>query len=458
MVDPRRLPACLSRPDSVFLILGIPFGLILLFLTPPFQIADEHSHFHHAYTLSQGQVFPHPSPESGFSASGGAMPVNVERVVWTLPFCGLPGYPDRKVQRGDLARLFEIPLNASEMKHVAYPVAVYAPPPYLAPALGIWVGRLLNLPPILLLYLGRLCCFAAWVGMTWGALRLMPVARWALLLLALFPLTLAQGAGLTADSFVLGLSFLFTATLLHYAWTPGLEVLRGRTYSVLLLLAVTLALSKQAYLPLSLLVFLIPRERFGAGRAYWGRLFLFFLLPFGIMLAWSVAVAPAMREWLPDVDPLRQAQVMLVHPIDFLRAVARTLKEEQSMTKLFGRLGWEDTRMPETLVWFYLLGMAESAWYDPAGRRIRPGHRLFLFGVLGVSVLVLAMLLYMQWNPVGNGAVRGLQRGRYYLPFMPLLFVAMAGWRPRARRWVPLFLFVALIAALILIARRYYAF
>ncbi len=458
MGNPHRFSLCFTQPHSVFLILAIPVGLAMILLTPPFQIADENSHFFHAYTLSQGQVFPHPSPEAGFSASGGTLPVNVERIVWTRPFYTLPGHPERKIEWTDLSRLFEIPLNSSEVKHVAYGVVIYAPPPYLAPALGIAVGRLFDFSPVLLLYLGRLSCFAAWVAMIWGALRLIPAARWALLLLALYPLTLSQGAGLTADSFVLGLTFLFTAMLLHFAWTTGIETIPSRQFAVLLLLTVTLALSKQVYLPLSLLIFLIPRERLGAGRQYWGRLLLFFILPCGAMFVWSLIIMPTMRGWISDVDPVRQLQFILANPLDFVWAVGRTLKEERSIAKLFGRLGWEDTQLPEILVLPYFLAMVVASLNDRAGCRIRPNHRIFLLGLVGVSILVLATLLYMQWNPVGNGAVRGLQRGRYYLPFLPLLLVAGAGWRPKLEKWIPIFLVVALIAGLFLIAGRYYKF
>ena len=45
------------KPHKIFIYLSIIFGMILVFLVPPFQSPDEDSHFKKAYVMSKGQIF-----------------------------------------------------------------------------------------------------------------------------------------------------------------------------------------------------------------------------------------------------------------------------------------------------------------------------------------------------------------------------------------------------------------
>ena len=45
-------------PEKIFLILSLVFGLLFVFITPPFQSPDENSHFLKAYSVSKGKFFP----------------------------------------------------------------------------------------------------------------------------------------------------------------------------------------------------------------------------------------------------------------------------------------------------------------------------------------------------------------------------------------------------------------
>jgi hypothetical protein len=48
----RHLPKV--QPDKLFLFLAVPFGLIFLLLSAPFQAPDEFVHFYRAYDVSEG--------------------------------------------------------------------------------------------------------------------------------------------------------------------------------------------------------------------------------------------------------------------------------------------------------------------------------------------------------------------------------------------------------------------
>src|SRR5438034_2263054 len=49
-----RLRSSGVKPHFVFLVFAVAGGLLLLVLTPPFQVPDEPSHFYRAYAISEG--------------------------------------------------------------------------------------------------------------------------------------------------------------------------------------------------------------------------------------------------------------------------------------------------------------------------------------------------------------------------------------------------------------------
>lgn len=44
------------KPEIIFVLCSLIFGLILIILTPPIQSADEQYHFSRAYSAAHGQI------------------------------------------------------------------------------------------------------------------------------------------------------------------------------------------------------------------------------------------------------------------------------------------------------------------------------------------------------------------------------------------------------------------
>jgi uncharacterized membrane protein len=97
----------------------------------------------------------------------------------------------------------------------AFPSSLaYSPVCYLPQAVGIALGRLFDLPPVALLYLGRLMAVVCTVFLGYAALAATRFFRWPLLLLLLMPMTLFQAASLSADAVTNALSIVFFGSLL----------------------------------------------------------------------------------------------------------------------------------------------------------------------------------------------------------------------------------------------------
>lgn len=442
------------KPEKAFLCLAIPLGLVLLCAIPPFQVEDEHAHFWHAYALSEFQILPERLDSAHI---GGYVPESVVQIVYRKPYHGLGGYPDNRMRLDDLWPVFRVPLEPQKKAFAHYPgVAFYSPVAYVAPAAAILLGRLFSLPPLVLLYLGRCGAFAAWLALMFLAVRTAPVAKWIFFLLALLPLALFQAAGLSADSFSAAICFLTIAAFLRCAYGPD-EKLAPRQLRGLFALCVLLALSKQSYFLVPFLYLLIPPGKIGGPRRYW--------LTFAALLSaaalalgiWGGLTTPLMSDWTGGVDPYAQVKFILTHPFEYVWLVLRTFKHEQSMVKFIGRPGWEDFSLPEVLVWLHLAALILVTFLDHREEVQIPARgRVVIFATLCASVFLIATLLYMQWNPVGNPAVRGVQHGRYFVPLAPLLFLPFYGLRLRRDRVVPICAAISLVWALFVILKRYY--
>jgi uncharacterized membrane protein len=94
------------------------------------------------------------------------------------------------------------------------------------------------------------------------------------------------------------------------------------------------------------------------------------------------------------------------------------------------------------------------------GLDLRPGHRLAFIGVALLMYVFVATTAYVLWTPVGAKTFFGVQ-GRYFIPFIPVLFFAFARKRPNfGRAWVPyacaIFAICSLVIALRTVFLRYY--
>lgn len=75
----------------------------------------------------------------------------------------IPFHPEQKEDLQVLFSMFNYPLNPQNKTFAKFHnTALYAPLPYIQ-AFGIEVGKILNLSPLFLVYLGRLANLTAWI-------------------------------------------------------------------------------------------------------------------------------------------------------------------------------------------------------------------------------------------------------------------------------------------------------
>lgn len=405
-------------PRRAFVWLALAFGIPLALITAPFQAPDEPQHLLRAYQISEGNFRPRRMDNHG----GGWLPVSL--VEAPRPFADIRFYPKRKTSWPQIRSAMRVPLDPDRRDFIPFVTAIYSPVAYLPQAGAMAIGRRLSLPPLAMMYLARLFNLIAWIGLGYLALRITPVCARPLLLLLMMPMSLFLAASMSPDATTNGLAVLFTAMVLRFALLPSDRKIAWVQWSGLTLLSAALAVTKFAYVPLSMLVLLIPSDQFGSPRRWKMALTALFAANLLAIAMWEPETRglQAIVRDRTDVSPVGQLYYLRDHPSALVLVPCRTLMiDGWGIVRSFvGWLGSMDTRMSALFVIAYLCVLFLACWAEKSPGVSLPLARWMRITLLPValSVAAIGLLNYMYWTPVGENHVEGLQ-GRYLLPLAP---------------------------------------
>jgi len=308
--------------------------------------------------------------------------------------------------------------------------APYAPVPYLPQATGIAVGRALDAPPLMLLYLGRIFNLLTSMALITLAIAITPVWRWVMCCCALLPMALFEMASLSADALTIAVGLLLTAMVLRlHAGLPTARKLNACLLA-LAIICVLMTLCKTAYAPLVGLALVVPRCRTSFSRRnhvlYLGGIAATCGLAQAVWSAFnrqayaaatvvqSTGTAPTDRLHDLGQAPLRVAAFIA---LDGIRQ-APTYAHE-----LVGVLGWLDTALSLPVTYAALLLLLAAALFDRAPV-LRPIQRAVLASMVTLAVGVISIVAYIYFTPAGSPIIQGIQ-GRYLLPLTPALLLLL---------------------------------
>jgi uncharacterized membrane protein len=415
-------------PASAFLVVSILFGIAFVFITPPFQVADEPHHFFRSYQVSEGGLIPeiHREPGGKITKIGGVIPKSIYKI-------HIETYSQKKDKRVDLDKhifaLLDIPLNPHIRSYHSFSnIARYPFVPYVPQAIGIALGRTIGLCPLLLMYLGRLANLAVWIFLVYSSIRIIPTGRWVLFLAALTPMSLFTAASLSGDTATNGLSFLFIALMMRYGLDGGVHLtLRGKV--LIYALGVLLALCRTPYFLVVFLFLIVPADRFGSRIGYWAFFGSLIATVIALNVGWHLMTDLDVYTHLGSrkgVSSHDQIPLMLADPLNYAEVMLRTFWKGKLglLRSHFGVLGWLNIHVPRLLIYLYASVLTVTAVIDGNDAvSVRPFQRIVIFGIfLGMAAAIFTAL-YAIGTPVGAPTIRGLQ-GRYFIAFSPLFYLA----------------------------------
>jgi len=406
-------------PGKAFLACGLLFGTIFVIINPPFQVADESAHWFRALYIANGAVVP--AADDALPASYVRAP---ERFYSELRL--LVG-GDNRLKKEHILSLFGTPLRMEET--VPFCIASadsYNPIPYLPQIPGIMIGQLINLSPLSISYTGRFLNLLAWLLLIYCAIRITPVLKWGFLLLSLMPMTLHQAASLSADSFLIALSFLCIAVVLKLACDNPESVMKRNE---ILLLSTILPLASLAKMNLSFLIllFMIPPARFGGRLRRLCIIWSIATITLGGTLLWNHLDAWGLRAAIPRQD---NWPFIIIHPLAFSKVLWASFGWDWKywLVQFVGQLGWLNASLPRWLPCFYITVLLFVPAVSGDGALLSARQRVAAAGAFAISALSVFALMWVMGKGPEATSIPGVQ-GRYFIPFAPLLLLLLCNRR-----------------------------
>lgn len=385
------------KAEYIFLILGGLFGILFLFITPVFQVPDEPMHLLRACEVASGILHNNKDGDITKDILPNRKIALKQNYSMFKEFNNKEHYTD----------LFEFKDLNYTHNNSGYSFLLYIPS-----AIGIKITSLFSHNPYTIFYAARLFNLFSWLALIYFAIKLTPF-KWQYMICALFPMTVYEGMSISADSINIGFAFLYTAFIFHFAYVKKASL---SVKDIILLAAMTiLSVFFKGLFILSLLLFLIPNEKFRLKY-----LIISFLLALGGMLQVFVS-ANSYILIANDVDITARKLMIINQPLYVLRLFANTFLHKSSFylqSSIF-RLGWLDIEpnpIPVVLLFYaYLAGSSLDKI------KVKNSDKLLVLTINGGFILLTVLLYYLTFSPLNNNIIIGAQ-GRYFIP----LFLSFA--------------------------------
>lgn len=404
------------KTENIFLISACVLALFYQFITVPVSVPDEDAHLTMTYHYSN-MLMGKDSKEELFQLNEQMVSGEKDRRLMSLPttvnresYYGIFAVMDAKDV--EILTLHERDINATAVS-------------YLPGILGMTLGRLLQLPIMKTIYMGRFFSCAAYIGLCYFGIKKIPGNKGTLALVALLPISLHLGSSFSYDSLLLGGAIFFTG-LVFLLYEQKKEV--SVTQLLLLVLSVLILTSGKGiyFIMLGMLVF-VPAKVWG------GKLKQkLYLTALGSLSAISfVANMGALLTKRGEValeNSSMQTSIIWEKPIEFLFLAINTLISlvDIYFRGLFGGyLGWFQFEVPVVVSIIAMILLLISTFYVSEQsvlikKEVRFGG-IAVFLLLGAASLAAAI----SWNSENAATIGGVQ-GRYFLQVLPFALLSIS--------------------------------
>lgn len=310
---------------------------------------------------------------------------------------------------------------------------------YLPHVIGISIGRILRLSPMMSVMLSKMMGFLFYILLCTLAIKTSPILKRGFAVAAVLPMNLYQATGITYDAVITPVAFLITALILK---ARQQQLSRKEWIGVFILSAIMGSSKGGIYIPILLLLAFVPSAHMGGIKKKIRNCFVSWLIAGGSLLLtyrnvfhdffFSYEETKVVQDIVTGEEtiivPMYNIGYVFTNPFGFLKLLIKTLFERLDYyigSMIGNRMAWTDY---ETY-WFIIIGFIVMlalaiAWEEsenglmPSLRERAAAGGLLLCELVGFHALMLVE------TKVGAAIISGVQ-GRYLLPFIPLVMFCL---------------------------------
>lgn len=419
--------------ENLFLIVGLVFGTLFVFVNAPFHSNDEDLHFYRAYSTACGDFLPIQQAEETGNKVGQVYPKNLVEV--TRSYQGLPFAKGYRISVKDkLNPSRQVALNPQDTTFHMFPYKHISCIPYIPATMGILFGKTIESNPVWLMWFARFFGMLAFIIIVYFAIKTTPIFKPVFFLTALTPMTLFQACSITYDTLSTATTFLLIAIFLKFAFDKDAKI-KTKDLIAIIIIALIHRYSKDGYFLIPFLFFMIPMEKIGSPAKAIGMGVFFILLYFIPEWTWqsianSLNFRPGGQKPMQNdfrFDRNLNLDYNLSNPGQFFHNIWINIMywKEDWLVGAFGKLGYSYTKLPTGLLVLHGLVLIFAAFIS--GERdikVKLSQKALIFGVLFISFMMIIVGFYVGGSPIGAVKIFGMQ-GRYFIPFLPLIFLLL---------------------------------
>lgn len=188
-----RITLLFSQPHKLYAIIATIGVLGFAFITPPFQGPDEAVHYVRVQYIAHGYLIPTDTEKNGIS-----LPESIRDTIKLTFFKDdIRGLTAKKYNFNYTKEAIKKPFNSD--KRYSPLMVSYNFLTYLPATPGVFLSNLLNLSPVVSLYVARILLALTSVTIVYFAIKLLPSKKYLFMFIALLPMMLFQQSMVGAD-------------------------------------------------------------------------------------------------------------------------------------------------------------------------------------------------------------------------------------------------------------------
>lgn len=421
-----------------YLAVGLTFGIIFMFLIPPYATPDEINHTWSAYYVSNKIVgYGEPTdPNATIVVRAGEAGAPLSTVI------------SRRVYNDFLHNAFV--LEEPGFGEIIDSYQSYSTPHllYLIPAIGISIGRVLHWGVVPSVLLGTFFNVLFFVLSVTYAIKKIPFGKMILASVCLLPMTLQQTSSLSYDNAVITSSIVIIA--LGIKWCYSEEDIRKNEIVAYFIYTFILLIAKGGIYSLFCILPLLYRFSKNKNHKMWSKykvpiivFCVMVLLAFGagkvpqlivnmVTSAPDAANAEAVTENVNIIGWAGEegytVSWIFENPLETIRVFAMTfvLNWKFYLFSLVGNpLGWMQLEIPKKCLGLFMLISLVSTISSRDDKTFMTVKSKLLLLVAGIgTALLCALAMFLYWSPKNYGVILGLQ-GRYFTPLYLVVLLCL---------------------------------
>lgn len=376
-----------------FTLIGL--SIIYLYICPFGMVPDESHHFMRSYEIANVSLVSNRIGEEGIGGN-------------YLPHA-VADYGNK-----------EATVDWNQTIALEFPgAALYSPITYFPQVIGIKIAQLFTNKIHYIFLGGKIGNVIINLLLGIVALHVVPFGKRNFFMIMTFPITFQEMVSMAPDDFTITISLFFLAYILRIKYAQ--EKIYVRDIIVLLVSGIVLALLKIVYVVLLFMIFIVPISKYGSKKKWLSCNVLIIVSATLANILWLRISLGYLSESNPGVNATEQVKYILLHLIRYISILINTFITNIGVwisTMVSSDMGNFVIKTP-SIIWISLLGvfMFEMLCADVNKYQIGRYDYVMPFLVFLGGIGLVATSLYVEWTPVENTVIEGIQ-GRYFTPLL----------------------------------------